>query len=90
MNDERNTLSEVHKPLRDRGLGPFSRKNGLPEFLGDVIAKHGASISIRRDGRFAWINVDDVCVLRILVPDHAPVIEIDNRANNPQPETNGG
>lgn len=90
MNDERNTLNEIRKPLQDRGLGPYSRKNGLPEFLGDVIATKGAQITIRRDGRFAWINVDDVCVLRILVPDHAPVIEIENRANNPQAETNRG
>lgn len=74
--EEQRVLDAVHEHLE-----PFKRGGIDPDFLGDVLAKHGVEVAIRRDGRFLWINVDTVCVLRIVV-DTGDVTIDDRRKSN--------
>lgn len=43
-----------------------------------VSAKHGVQIQIRQDGLVVWINVDGICVARILTDGITVPIEIED------------
>jgi hypothetical protein len=46
----------------------------------DIFPKHGVQIQIQQDGLVIWVNIDGVCVLRILNNGLTIPIEIeDNR-----------
>jgi hypothetical protein len=46
----------------------------------DIFPQHGVQIQIRQDGLVIWVNIDGVCVLRILNNGLTIPIEIeDNR-----------
>lgn len=50
------------------------------KYLGDVSAKHGVEIDIRQDGLIVWINVDGICIARILTNGvTVPIAVTDNR-----------
>lgn len=50
------------------------------KYLGDVSAKHGVEIDIRQDGLIVWINVDGICIARILTNGvTVPITVTDNR-----------
>ena len=45
----------------------------------DVSAKEGVQIQVEGDGLVVWVNIDGVCVLRVMIAPSA-IIEIeDNR-----------
>lgn len=52
------------------------------KYFGDVCAKQGVEIDIRQDGLVIWINVDGLCVARILTNGvTVPINVTDNRKN---------
>ena len=46
----------------------------------DTIAKQGVQIQIRHDGLVIWINVDGICIGRIIMNGFIP-IEIEDDRN---------
>ncbi len=44
----------------------------------DHSAKHGVEIIVRQDGLIIWINVDGICINRIMTTGFVP-IEIDDK-----------
>lgn len=42
-------------------------------------AKHGVQIQIRHDGLVCWINVDGICVSRIITNGFIPISIEDDR-----------
>ena len=48
----------------------------------DCAAKKGVEIQIRHDGLVIWVNVDGVCVARILTTGLIPIVVEDNREQN--------
>jgi hypothetical protein len=53
--------------------------NQLIGQLRDLAAKEGVQIQIQRDGLVIWINIDGVCVLRIMANGTIPIEVEDNR-----------
>lgn len=54
--------------------------NDLVGTMRDIFPKHGVQIQIHQNGLVVWINVDGVCVLRILNNGITIPVEIeDNR-----------
>lgn len=52
----------------------------------DVIAKVGVEIVVRQDGLVIWVNVDGICVSRIITNGFLPITIDDSRkikANEP-------
>lgn len=50
------------------------------KYLGDVLARHGVEIDVRQDGLIIWVNVDGICVARILTNGvTVPISIVDNR-----------
>lgn len=49
------------------------------EYLGDVCAKKDVEVQIRKDGLVIWINVDGICVARILTTGMINIEIEDNR-----------
>lgn len=47
----------------------------------DIHAKAGVQIQIRHDGLVIWINVDGICVTRILTDGLTVPIEIEDNRN---------
>jgi hypothetical protein len=45
-----------------------------------INAKHGVEISIKHDGLIIWINVDEVCIARIITNGMVPIDIKDERA----------
>ena len=50
----------------------------------DVAAKQGVQIQIQKDGLIVWINVDGICIARIMLMPSAE-IEIEDNRNADQP-----
>lgn len=51
-----------------------------PDLIGtmrDVAAKEGVQIQIQKDGLVVWVNIDGICVLRVMVTP-AAIIEIED------------
>ena len=53
--------------------------NPLIGTMRDVAAKQGVQIQIQEDGLVVWINVDGVCVLRVMIAPSAEIVIEDNR-----------
>lgn len=51
----------------------------LVKHLGDVVATHGVEIEVRQDGLVIWINVDGICVSRIITNGFIKIEVRDNR-----------
>lgn len=50
------------------------------KYLGDVSAKEGVEIDICQDGLVIWVNVDGICVARVLTNGvTVPITVTDNR-----------
>lgn len=50
------------------------------KYFGDICARNGVEIDIRQDGLVIWINVDTICVARILTNGvTVPITVTDNR-----------
>lgn len=47
----------------------------------DIHAKAGVQIQIRHDGLVVWVNVDGICVARILTDGLTVPIEIEDNRN---------
>lgn len=47
----------------------------------DIHAKAGVQIQIRHDGLVIWVNVDGICVARILTDGLTVPIEIEDNRN---------
>lgn len=47
--------------------------------LGDIVAKQGVELKVRQDGLVLWINVDGVCVTRIITNGFIPIEIMDGR-----------
>lgn len=47
----------------------------------DIHAKAGVQIQIRHDGLVIWVNVDGICVARILTDGLTVPIEIEDKRN---------
>lgn len=47
--------------------------------LRDLAAKEGIQIQIQQDGLVIWVNIDGVCVLRIMANGTIPIKVEDNR-----------
>ena len=47
--------------------------------FGDITAKQGVQIQVRQDGLVIWINVDGICVSRIITNGFIPIEIEDNR-----------
>jgi len=45
----------------------------------DITAKEGVQIQIQKDGLVTWVNVDGVCVLRIMKNGFIPIEIMDDR-----------
>lgn len=51
-----------------------------PDLIGtmrDLAAKEGVQIQIQKDGLVVWVNIDGICVLRVMVTP-AAVIKIED------------
>lgn len=46
---------------------------------GDIAAKQKVEIQVRQDGLVIWINVDSICVARIITNGFLPIKIEDNR-----------
>lgn len=53
----------------------------------DIHAKHGVQIDIRHDGLVMWVNVDGVCVARIITNGLTVPIIIDDKRYCPMDKT---
>ena len=53
--------------------------NSLIGTMRDIAAKQGVQIQIQEDGLVIWINVDGVCVTRIMLMPSAEIEIEDNR-----------
>lgn len=49
------------------------------QYLGDMVARKGVEIDIRQDGLVIWINVDGVCISRIITNGMIDITVTDNR-----------
>lgn len=50
------------------------------KYLGDVSARTSVEIDVRQDGLVVWINVDAICIARILTNGvTVPITVTDNR-----------
>lgn len=49
--------------------------------LNNIHAKAGVQIQIRHDGLVIWVNIDGVCVARILTDGLTVPIEIEDNRN---------
>lgn len=47
--------------------------------LRDLAAKEGVQIQIQKDGLVLWVNIDGVCVTRVMVLPSAEIEIEDNR-----------
>lgn len=58
----------------------MSDVHALPlNYSNDVIAKHDVQIQVRHDGLVVWINVDGICVNRIITNGFVPIEIEDDR-----------
>lgn len=53
--------------------------NELIGTMRDIAAKHGVQIQIQQDGLVLWVNVDGICVARIMMLPSAEIEIEDNR-----------
>lgn len=56
---------------------PLAPSVRIPNFC-DVAAKEGVQIEVRHDGLVTWINVDGICIARIISNGFVP-IEIEDK-----------
>lgn len=53
--------------------------NDLIGTMRDLAAKEDVQIQIQKDGLVIWVNIDGVCVLRIMANGTIPIEVEDNR-----------
>lgn len=57
----------------------FPKEYMSPAQFGDVAAKQGVEIRVKQDGLVIWLNVDGVCVCRIITNGFVPIMIEDER-----------
>mgnify|MGYP001590491258 CR=1 FL=1 len=56
--------------------------NSLIGTMRDIAAKQGVQIQIQEDGLVVWVNIDGICIARIMLLPSANIIIEDNRREN--------
>lgn len=54
-------------------------RNDLVGTMRDVSAEHGVQVQIQSDGLVVWLNIDGICVTRVMVLPNATIEIEDNR-----------
>lgn len=63
--------------IKEKDVG--AKMNSLLGTMRDVAAKESVEIRIQKDGLVAWINIDGVCVLRVMTNGIIPIEIEDDR-----------